>query len=182
MASYVKEFIFYSSLLIFIFFAGFTEAEAREQDRDFYFGISGGQTRVKNTTTQEYQDATTFGLKVGVRVFSNDAVWTGSEVKYTKTTAKEEVSNAGSSTISTYEVETTGLYLVGRTRGKAYVKGKLGAANQVITVDDVVIQDSTRGSYGVGVGIRQGGAVLEIEYTQYGDDVTVVSVGYVFGY
>jgi len=60
------------------------------------------------------------------------------------------------------------------------VKGKIGAANQVIQVDDVVVQDTTRSSAGVGIGLRQGGAVLEIEYTQYGDDVTIFSVGYVF--
>ena len=182
MSTYLKELFLYSSLLLFIFFAGFSEADAREQDRDFYFGISGGQTRVKNTTTQQYQDATSFGINVGTRLYSNDSFWSGAELKYTKTTSKEQVNNSGSSTISSYEVETTGLYLVARTRGKAYVKGKLGAANQVITVDDVVIQDSTRGSYGLGAGIRQGGAVLEIEYTQYSSDVSVVSIGYVFGY
>lgn len=182
MTRYLKELISYSALLVFILFAGFTEAGARESDNPFYFGISGGQTRVKNTATQEYQDATSFGIQVGVRIYANDFLWSGTELKYTKTTAREEVNEAGSSTISTYEVETTGLYLTGRTRGKAYLKGKVGAANQVIQVNDIAIQDTTRGSYGVGAGVRQGNAILELEYTQYGDDVTVVSVGYVFGY
>lgn len=180
MTANTKEFLFYSTLVLFILVSGFTEAEARGRDESFYFGISGGQTQVKNTSTQEYQDATSFGMKIGVRIFSNESIWTGSELRYTKTTAKEETSQSGSSTSSSYEVETLGLYLAARTRGKAYVKGKLGAANQVITVDDTVIQDTTRGSYGVGVGIHQGGAILEIEYTQYGDDITTVSVGYVF--
>lgn len=182
MASYVKELVFYFTLLVFIFFAGFTEADARESDNPVYFGISGGQTRVKNTETQQYQDATGFGIKVGMRVYANDAFWSGAEVKYNKTTAREQVNQAGSSTISTYEVKTTGLYLTGRTRGKVYIKGNIGAANQVIHVNDVVIQDTTRGSYGIGLGFRQGGAVLEIEYTRYGSDVTVLSVGYVFGH
>ncbi|MDH5445279.1 MAG: hypothetical protein OEY52_06960 [Gammaproteobacteria bacterium] len=182
MASHIKEFIFYFSLLVFIFIAGFTEAEARERDRDYYFGLSGGQTRVKNTQTQKYQDATTFGVNFGLRVFSNDSIWTGAELRYTQTTAKESVNDSGTSTTSTYEVETTGLYFTGRSRGKAYVKARLGAANQVITVNNAVIQDTTRGSYGLGLGLRQGGAVLEIDYTWYGDDVTVVSIGYVFGY
>jgi len=176
MTAYIKEFIAYSALLFFIFFASFTEADAQEQD--FYFGLSGGQTRVKNTSTQEYQAATSFGVKVGMRIFSNESFWSGAELQYTQTTAKEEVNESG--TVSSYEAETTGLYLTGRTRGKVYVKGKIGAANQVIQVDDVVVQDTTRSSAGVGIGIRQGGAVLEIEYTQYGDDVTIFSVGYVF--
>lgn len=178
MTTYIREFFVYSALLFFIFIASFTEAEAREQD--FYFGLSGGQTRVKNTSTQEYQDATSFGVKVGMRIFSSESFWSGAELKYTQTTAKQEVTESGSSSVSTYEVTTTGLYLTGRTRGKAYVKGKMGAANQVIQVNDVTIQDTTRPSVGIGVGLHQGRAVLEIEYTQYGDDVTTLSVGYVF--
>jgi len=178
MAVYIKEFILYSSLLLVIFFASFSEADAQEQD--FYFGLSGGQTRVKNTQTQEYQDATSFGAKVGMRLYSSESIWTGTELKYTRTTAKETVSDSGSSSVSTYEVETTGLYLTGRSRGKVYAKGKIGAAHHIIQVDDVVIQETTRGSAGVGLGIRQGGAVLEVEYTLYGDDVTILSIGYVF--
>ena len=178
MATYIRDLILYSALLTFIFFAGFTEADAA--DNPFYFGLSGGQTRVKNTASQEYQTATSFGIKVGMRLFANESFWTGTEVNYTRTTAKEEVSESGSTTVSTYEAETTGLYLTGRTRGKVYVKGKIGAANQVIEVNDVVVQDTTRGSAGIGLGIRQGRAVLEIEYTQYGDDVTIFSIGYVF--
>lgn len=178
MTAYMKQFIVYTALLFFIFVASFTEADAREQD--FYFGLSGGQTRVKNTSTQQYQDATSFGVKVGMRIFSSESFWSGTELNYSQTTAKEEVNNSGSSTVSTYEVDTTGLYLTGRTRGKVYVKGKMGAANQLIHVNDVLTQDTTRGSAGIGIGIRQGGAVLEIEYTQYGEDVTTFSVGYVF--
>lgn len=178
MAGYVKELIFYSALLTFIFFAGFSEADAK--GTPYYFGISGGQTRVKNTSTQQYQDATSLGLKVGVRIFENDTFWTGTELKYTRTTAKEEVRDSNTTTTSKYEVDTTGLYLVGRTLGKVYVKGKLGAANQRISVNDATTRDTTLGSAGIGMGIRQGGAVLEIEYTQYGRDVTLFSVGYVF--
>jgi len=182
MTATIREVIIYASLLLFILFTGFTEAEAREKDEAYYYGISGGQTRVKNTTTQQYQDATSFGVKFGLRIYSSESVWTGTELRHTKTTAKEETTESGTNKTSSYEVETTGLYLTGRTRGNAYFKAKLGAARQIITVNDDVIQDSTRGSYGVGAGIRQGGATLEIEYTQYGDDVTVVSIGYVFGY
>ena len=178
MTAHIRDLIVYASLLLFILIASLSDARAND-DEAYYFGISGGQTRVKNTTTQQYQDATSFGLKFGLRLFSNDAIWTGTELKYTQTTAKEQTSQSGSTT-SSYEVETTGLYLTARTRGKAYVKAKLGAANQVITVDNTVIQDSTRASYGVGAGVRQGHAVLEVEYTQYGDDVTVFSIGYVF--
>jgi len=178
MTIYVKEFITYSALLFFIFIASFSEADAGEQD--FYYGLSAGQTRVKNTTTQEYQDATSFGIKVGMRIFSTESFWSGSELKYSQTTSRQEVNDSGGASVSTYTVETTGLYLTGRSRGTAYIKGKIGAANQIIEVDDVVIQDTTRGSYGVGVGLRQGRAVLEIEYTQYGDDVTTFSIGYVF--
>ncbi len=178
MTTHIKEFFVYSALLSFIFITSFNDAEAREQD--YYFGLSGGQTRVKNTATQEYQDATSFGVKVGMRIYSSESLWAGTELKYTQTTAKEKVNNSGSSTVSTYEVETTGLYLTGRTRSKAYVKGKIGAANQVIQLNDIVIQDSTKGSAGIGVGLRQGAAVLEIEYTLYGDDVTILSIGYVF--
>ncbi len=178
MMTHVKEFFGYSALLSFVLVIGIGEASAREQD--YYFGLSGGQTRVKNTATQEYQDATSFGVKIGIRIYSSDALWAGTELKYTQTTAKEEVNDTGSSSISTYEAQTTGLYLTGRTRGKAYIKGKIGAANQVIQLNDTVIQDSTKGSAGVGVGLRQGAGVLEIEYTLYGDDVTILSVGYVF--
>ena len=178
MASYIKELIFYSALMLFIFFAAFSKAEARETP--YYFGISGGQTQVKNTSTQQYQDATSLGLKVGVRIFENDSVWTGSELKYTKTTAKQEVTVSGTSTTSKYEVATTGLYLVGRTIGSIYVKGKVGASHRLISINDATTQETTRGSAGVGLGIRQGGAIMEIEYTQYGEDVTIVSVGYVF--
>jgi len=178
MTAHLKEFIVYSVLLFFIFVASFTEADAKEQD--FYFGLSGGQTRVKNKSTQQYQDATSFGVKLGMRIYSTDSFWSGAEVKHTQTTAKEEVNDAGSSSLSTYEIETTGLYLTGRTRGKAYVKGKIGAANQVIQINDVTIEDTTRGSAGVGLGLRQGGAVLEVDYTWYGEDVTIFSIGYVF--
>lgn len=178
MATNIRELVVYSALLTFIFFAGFTEADAVEQP--FYFGLSGGQTRVKNTSTQQYQDATSWGAKVGIRLFANESFWSGTEVNYTRTTAKEEVTESGTTTVSSYEAETTGLYLAGRTRGKAYIKGKMGAANQLIRINDVVVQDTTRGSAGVGVGLRQGGAVLEVEYTQYGEDVTIFSVGYVF--
>lgn len=180
MATHIREFVFYATLLMFIFLAGFSDAKARDRGEAYYFGISGGQTRVKNTTTQEYQDATSFGMKFGLRLFANDSVWTGSELKYTKTTANEGTSSSETNSTSSYEVVTTGLYLTARTRDKVYVKGKLGAANQVIKVDNKVIRDTTRGSYGVGVGLRQGRAVLELEYTQYGDDVTVISIGYVF--
>lgn len=182
MQTYVRDLILYSSMMMFIFLAGFTEADAKGQDRDFYYGISGGQTRVKNSTTQQYQAANSFGVKLGLRIYSNDSIWTGSEVRYTKTSSSQTVNVSGSPTPSTYEVETTGLYFTGHSRGRAYIKGKLGVANQATSIDGSLIQDTTRASYGAGVGFRTGGARLEVEYTQYGDNVAIVSAGYTIGY
>lgn len=177
MSFHTKALFRYSATYMLVFLAGLAQAAAA--DNPFYFGINGGQTRVTSNSGQDYQDATSLGLKLGMRLYADKSYWTGTELVYTRTTAKESVSRSGA-TVSSYEANTLGLFLLGRTRGSVYVKGKIGAAKRVIEVDNSVSQDTTRAAAGIGIGIRQGRAALEFEYTQYGDDLTIFSVGYIF--
>lgn len=64
MITHLKDSLLYIVLFIFIFIAGFSDAA----ERPVKVGISGGQTRVKNNNTQQYQDAIHIGVTVGAQV------------------------------------------------------------------------------------------------------------------
>lgn len=177
MITHLKDSLLYIVLFIFIFIAGFSDAA----ERPVKVGISGGQTRVKNNNTQQYQDAIHIGVTVGAQVVDTPSATAGVEAKYSKTTAKENVTDTNTATTSQYEEETKGLYLTVRNKGSVYLKGKIGAANRTVTTDNAVLVDTTKASAGIGLGIVTAkGSIMELEYTQYDRDVSVVSVGYLF--
>lgn len=64
MITHLKDSLLYIVLFIFIFIAGFSDAT----ERPVKIGISGDQTRIKNSNTQQYQEATHVGVTVAAQV------------------------------------------------------------------------------------------------------------------
>lgn len=177
MITHFKDSILYVLLFIFIFFAGFSDAA----ERPFKLGVTGGQTRIKNSTTQQYQEATHVGVTAAVNVMNTPSLIAGAEGKYTKTTSREDVTDIINSTTTQYEEEVKALYLTAKNKGPVYLKAKIGAANRIVKTDNTVLIDTIKTATGIGLGIETNrGGVMELEYTQYDNDTSVVSVGYLF--
>ena len=150
-------------------------------DRPIRIGVSGGQTRIENEATQQYQDATQVGVVVGVDLFKARGTILGAEIKYDQTTTKKDVTDTGTMTTSNYEAEQTGLFITGRTAGAFYGKLKLGAINRKVTVNDLITTDETKGAAGIGIGLDTGtGGVMELEYTAYSNNMTIFSINYLY--
>lgn len=150
-------------------------------ERPVRIGVSGGQTRIENEATQQYQDATQVGVVVSLDLVKTRGTILGAELRYDQTTTKKDVTETGAMTTSEYEAEQTGLFVTGRTDSAFYAKAKLGAINRKVTVNDLVTSDETKGAAGIGIGLDTGsGGVMEIEYTIYSNNVTIVSISYLY--
>lgn len=77
------------------------------------------------------------------------------------------------------EVESQGLYLSYATRGKLYLKGRVGYMDAGLVAGTLSEMEDGE-SYGLAVGLRLGAVRLELDYTSIDDDITFVSVGIVF--
>ena len=150
-------------------------------ERPVRIGVSGGETRIKNEATQEYENATQVGVVVGVDLVKTRGTVLGAEVRYDQTTTKKDVTDTATTTTSQYESEQTGLFVTGRTDGAFYAKAKLGAINRKVTVNDLVTKDETKGAAGIGIGLDTGtGGVMELEYTAYSNNITIFSINYLY--
>ena len=72
-----------------------------------------------------------------------------------------------------YSINSIAAYGVWRSQGDVHFKGKVG-----ISYWDDDFDNDTNLSAGVGIGMRMGAGVLDVEYTQINDYVDYITVGY----
>ncbi|MDH5180507.1 MAG: outer membrane beta-barrel protein [Gammaproteobacteria bacterium] len=177
MIVHLKESLLYILLFFFIFFAGFSDAA----ERPLRIGVTGGQTTIKTSNSQDYQIATHVGVTAQMDLIQKRSLYAGLEGKYTQTATSENVTNTTTSTTSLYTEETRSLYLSVRNSGDVYLRAKVGAVNRVIKTDTVILTDTTKPSAGLAVGFKHPqGHILEFDYTIYDVDTSVFSIGYLF--
>jgi hypothetical protein len=127
-----------------------------------YLGVQVGQLSIEaDTSGSDPLDMDHIGFTFGGDVSD----FLGLEFAYTQTVSDErdEVDRASTNTM--------GLFLVGRTQGDVYFKGRAGYSivNQEFSLLGTSFNDNIYGlAYGLGAGIKFGRTVaLEIEYTVF---------------
>lgn len=179
MSAHLKDSLFYILLFIFIFYAGFSDAHAKELP--IRIGVSAGQTTIKDSSTEQYNVATHVGVIVRADLFSSKSILAGVEGKFTQTATRENVTDLTTTTTSLYEEETRSLFLVARSKGSIYLKAKAGATNRITKTDTEILTDTTKPSAGVALGMtNKAGHIIEFELTMHSEDVSVFSIGYLF--
>ena len=78
---------------------------------------------------------------------------------------------------SDWSINSIAGYGVYRTDGDVHLKAKLGVAYW-----DDDYDDSTSLTAGIGIGIRAGRGVIDVEYTQINSRVDYITVGYLFNF
>lgn len=154
-----------------------------------YLGLKYGRlTIAEDVPDTDGTDIRDLGLVFGRGINDNFAV----EFAYDFTTTKDDTSTGDIS------ADALGLYLVAKTTGDVYVKGRLGYTRLTLErnfAGDSFDTNAYGMSYGIGVGVRLGPGVIEAEYTFMpkidntafvGAPVEVesdyLSVAYVWGY
>jgi opacity protein-like surface antigen len=158
-----------------------------------YLGLKYGVFTTEQTVGSYEVDMDNMGF-----VFAGDInQYLALEFDYTQTVSADKEEFLGSTAKQT--VDTIGLFLVAKTRGKVYARGRLGytRAEQQIRFMGASESDNIYGmAYGIGAGIKLGKeATLEIEYTVYPDtdeffgipvageiETEFVSIGIVWSY
>jgi opacity protein-like surface antigen len=125
-----------------------------------YLGVQAGQFSLEaDTSGSDSVDMDHLGFTFGGDINEYLAL----EFAYSQTVSEERDAGATSST------DTMGLFLVGRTQGPVYFKGRVGYSivEQDIDLVSADINDNVYGiAYGIGAGIKFNNTLaLEIEYT-----------------
>lgn len=160
----------------FIFLLGLSASTWAADDSGFYLGLTVGSDKI---SVDGLEDASGAGLLAG---------W-----KFNKNIALEFVGNASDSKADgllagcVFEIDTMALYLVGRTEGKFYGKGRIGGLSETITPRDTCVfvdKVSESGlSIGAGGGVHLGNnAAIELEYTLVEADVNRISMSVIYNF
>lgn len=134
-----------------------------------YLGIKAGQFTIEEDTSgSEEIEMDNIGITFG----SDINEYLGLEFEYTQSASEEKTDKFGPSL--TASTDTIGLYLVGRTQGDVYFKGRVGytRVNQDVSITGFLSgDDNIYGiAYGLGAGIQFGkSTAVEIEYTVFPD-------------
>lgn len=138
----------------------------------FLIGVKAGPMLVGFDDVDVDEDPSSVGVLLGYEFDSRPGGF-ALEAEATRTTV------AGTVVGVDLEVESQGLYLSYATRGKFYLKGRVGFMDAALVADSLS-EDEGGETYGLAVGVRLGAVRLELDYTAVDDDVTFVSIGVVF--
>ena len=133
-----------------------------------YLGVKMGRLTIEEDTSgSEKIEMDNIGFTFGVGIHE----YLGIELAYTQTATAEKIDIAGSSL--NVSADTLGLFLVGKTQGDIYIKGRAGytIVDQQIRFAGVHESDNVYGmAYGLGAGMKFGKTIaVEIEYTAFPD-------------
>lgn len=133
---------------------------------DVYLGVKYGEISAADDDSdlpEDGSDIRNAGIAFGRLV--NDYV--GWEFEYTSTVSKDDFTVDGVD-YGDLEAETLGIFLVAKSRGDVYVKGRVGWMRVTQEFDPFDETNAYGGAYGVGAGVKFGeyGAV-ELEYTRH---------------
>ncbi len=88
------------------------------------------------------------------------------EFDYSQTVSADKEESGGS--IAKASVDSIGLFLVARTSGDVYVRGRVGYTRIELEISDFGSDNIYGIAYGIGAGMKVGeGAAIEIEYTVF---------------
>ncbi|MCG8434964.1 MAG: porin family protein [Gammaproteobacteria bacterium] len=177
---------FFAALLLLVSFS----AQAYDDNRGSYWLIKGMAVDA-DVADFSTDPALNIGLAIG-RDLGNPRAW-AFELEYSQSVSDGEVEietvcppvvgtpcTPGTET-SDFDFKTLSAYLVWRSRGDVYFKGKLGYSENKFDIDGTSDEDlfTDAGdddySVGIGFGLRSG---WEVELVRYTDDVLTLSVGY----
>ena len=140
---------------------------------DIYFGVKGGLVQPDSSVLDDTVNA---GIYLGYNISDTGPGTLAAEGEFTTTLVDGDISGGGD-----WDIDTLGIYGVFKTKGDVYFKGKAGLVNLDPSTSFGNLEDDTEFSYGFGIGVTLGnGHPLEIEYTVLEDDLTFLSVGYLF--
>ena len=145
-----------------------------------YLGIKAAQVTIEEDTSgSEEIEMDNIGFTFG----SDINEYLGLEFEYTQSASDEKTDKFGPTL--TASTETVGLYLIGRTQGDVYFKGRVGytRVNQDVSVSGLFSgNDNIYGiAYGLGAGIKFGKTTaVEIEYTVFPDTDEYDKLGSLF--
>lgn len=149
-------------------------------DSPLYVGIKGGTMMV---SPSEFEDANSFGLVLGYKLFDNPSGSLAVEGEFTNSSSEKiTILNV----TGKWDIDTKAVYLAYRTSGDLYFKGKIGYLDEDVNVNiaGASISGSDSGaSYGIGGGWKLGkSSALELEYTIIETDVDFISLGVNFSF
>ncbi len=159
-----------TQLLILAVFALCSIGAAHAEDEPWYAGVKAGRMKIDHPA---FEDATGVGGILGYKL--NKTL--GIEGGYT-TTGKDGNVRIGT-TQPKWNIDVVAVHLAYRNEGNFFVKGKVGALYQEVSVNLANAGEPASGgefSYGGGVGWRPFKDIaLELEYTVIEKDISYIS-------